>query len=346
MKKTQKKAATLKAIAAECGVSIMTVSRAFKSAHLLDPATRSAILTAAAKKGYQPDGRMGRPRLRGNAGRRTAQVITNMNLTAGMSLFHAYLLAVMEKAFAQREYDCLLRTYDGSYPNFVWLCELLRSSPPLPTMIVGDFPLEHLRTLLGLIPRALLVDFAENPRLSCPYNSIGFDNVEAARMAVRHLLETGRQRILLLKGDPSHFFSREIERGYREALEVKNTRTDPTLIANADFTPVGACQKTKSLIETGLEFDAVFTNDEMAFGVIKALREHGMQVPQDVAVCGCDDLPFGAFLETPLTTIKLDYAELGNAAVERLLTPSRNDTPPRRTKLVPRLEIRESTARR
>lgn len=343
MKKRQKKAATLKAIARECRVSIMTASRAFKAGRLLDPATREMVLAAAARRGYQPDGRMGRPRRRGKFRRRSAQVIINMNLTGGTSLFHAYLLGVIEKSLAQHELDCLLRTYDGSYANFVWLCEILRSGPGRPTMVVGDFPLNHLRTILALCPRALLVDNAENPELTCPYNSIGFDNGEAARMAVRHLLEMGKRRILLLKGYPDHFFSREIERGYREILEIAKIKAKKSLICHSDFTSPGAYRALTSLIRRGRKFDAIFTNDEMAFGALKALREHGRRVPRDVAVCGCDGLPFGEFLETPLTTVRLDYAELGKTAVAQLLTTGKRTGLPARIKLVPKLEVRGST---
>lgn len=338
-----KKKVTLRAIAKDCGVSTMTVSRAFKDGRFVDPQTRELILKTAAQKGYQPDGRMGRPRRQEKQPRHSAQVIINMNMGGGTSLFHAYMLGVLERALAQQEYDCLLRTYDGSYDNFVWLCELLRSGPPCPTMIAGDFPVSHLRTLLTLCPKALLVDNAGNPRLICPYNSIGFDNVEAARMAVRHLHEIGRRRILLLKGNPSHFFSRDIERGYREVYQINNIKTDDSLIINADFTPNGAYQAIVRALKGGIKFNAVFTNDEMALGVMKALREHGKKVPDDVAVCGCDGLPFGAFLLPSLSTIILDYAELGRTAVEYLLSFNKRSQSPIRIRLVPKFEPREST---
>lgn len=346
MKKEKKKQTTLRAIAQACGVSIMTVSRAFKDSRLLDPQTRAMILTTAAQKGYQPDGRMGRPRRHEKITRHSAQVIIDMNLGDGTSLFHAYLLGAIERTLAQREHDCILRTYDGTYDNFIWLCELLRSTPPWPTMVLGDFPLDHLRTLLTLCPEALLVDNAENPHLTCPYNSIGFDNVEAARMAVRHLHETGKRRVLLLKGNPSHFFSREIERGYRDVHQINGVKIDEALINTADFTSAGAYRTINGIFKRRLFFDAVFTNDEMALGVMKAMREHGKQAPADIAVCGCDGLPFGAFLEPPLSTVVLDYAELGKATVEHLLSPNNKTSMPARIKLVPKLEVKGSTLHR
>jgi DNA-binding LacI/PurR family transcriptional regulator len=346
MKKGIKKEATLKEIARACRVSIMTVSRAFKEGHLLKPATLEVILKTAAQKGYQPDGMMGRPRRRNTDTRRTAQVVIEMNIDSGTSLFHAHLLGVIEKALAQKEHDCLLRTYDGSYHNFVWLSEILRSNHPCPTMFIGNFHLNHLQTLLKICPSALLVDYSENPHLTCAYNSIGFDNVEAARLAVRHLLAQGRRKILLLKGHPNHFFSRDIERGYREVFQINKLRINETLIVNSDFTPTDACQIIKRLIKSGVKFDAVFTNDEMAMGVIKALRECDRIVPDDVAVCGCDGLPFGVFLSPALSTVILDYAELGKAAVDKLILPHGKTAMPERIKLVPRLEIRESTGKR
>jgi len=161
-------------------------------------------------------------------------------------------------------------------------------------------------------------------------------------MATRHLLETGRRRIALVKGPADHYFSKEIELGYKEALSEAGIAFDTSLIIHTDFTASGAYEKLSSAIEGGLVFDAVFSNDEMSCGVYRALSTRGLKIPSDVAVCGCDGLPVGEQLTPSLTTISLDYVEMGRLAVENILS-EHYGRKPCRIKLLPELCVREST---
>jgi len=334
----------MSALARACGVSAMTVSRALRQDRLVSPETRRKILEAAARAGYQPGGRTGRPRADRSDGRRKIRILLNAD-SAAANLYHAYLLGAIERTLSAQKCDCLLRTCGGKYENFLWLCEGLRSEPDCPTMILGSFPLAKLRTLLRLAPGAVLVDFTENPLLNLPYSSIGFDNVEAARLAVRHLLETGRRRILLIKGHEDHVFSMDIEKGYLETLKHAGLAGDRRLVLSADFTAAGAYAQTLRTMDRGVKFDAVFTNDEMAVGVMRALAEKDKRIPADVALAGCDGLFYGKFISPALTTITLDHDELGRMAAEMVLKRWERKSSPVRVRLVPRLEIRESTIR-
>ena len=261
----------------------------------------------------------------------------------GANFYYVFLLGSIERALAQRRCDCHLRNCDDDYKNFTWLCDGLRSDPNVPTMIVGYFPVERIRALMAASPGALLVDYTEDPRLTFQYDCVGFDNIEAGRMAMRHLLEVGRRRILLVKGYPAHYFSSEIETGYREILKDHGLKQDRKLIVAADFTAAGAYRSVMKIIKQGVGFDAVFTNDEMALGVMRALAEKGLRVPEDVAVVGCDGLPYGSFLRPSLTSVVMDHVELGRTAVEYLLSRSPLKGTTRHIRLLPRLVAREST---
>jgi len=340
-----KKSVNMAAVARACGTSVMTVSRAFRPNRSIDHATRQKILNTATLLGYRVNGSMGRPRQMVKKTRRQARLIMSPGFSEG-NLYYSALLGSIEKELARYEYDCLVRTWDGTYDNFVWVGEALRSETPQPTMIIGHFPVARLQILLGLAPEALLVDFTENPQLTCSYNSIGFDNVEAARLAMRHLLAAGCRKPLLIKGDVDHVFSGDIDAGYRDVLKLNGMKTEESLIVSADFTSSGAYQCVLNLIKRRVEFDAVFTNDEMAIGAMRALSEKGRRIPEQVAVCGCDGLFFGKYINPSLTTVVLDYAELGRAAVEHILAAKSNKTMQRRIRLVPKLEIRESTRKK
>ena len=116
-------------------------------------------------------------------------------------------------------------------------------------------------------------------------------------------------------------------------------------IIRTDYTPASAEIAMKKYLASGKKFDSVFTTDEIATGVYRAMLSSGRNIPGDAAICGCDNLPSGAVLYPSLTTISLDYEELARSAVEFVLRKEKNGIP-KRIRLMPSLIIRESTAKR
>lgn len=336
----QRKQTTIKDIAAVCGLSAMTVSRALRSDGSASDETRQRILETAEKLGYHPRVRMGRPRLATPENRPEVEVIMGTHL---QQLFSTALLVAIERELADRHYDCVIRSANGEFRDFVNLCDLLRRLPPKPTLVVGYLPLPQLRTLLDVRPQALLVDHTGDPNLDVPYASVGFDNIEAARQMTRHLLHQGRNRILLIKGFDCHYFSREQEQGYREALSQAGIECCSDLILSTDFSPQQAVGALDRVMRDGIPFDAVMSNDEMAIGLLHALNARGLTVPGDVAVGGCDGLPFGQYTIPPLTTVQLDHVALGRRAVAHILQEGQEPVPPQRIRLLPTLAVRESS---
>ncbi len=318
----------------------MTVSRALRHDSRVREETRRQIVAAAEKLGYIRAPRMGRPGHPepGKGGK--VELIAGI-IGRSMAIFHSQLLVAIEQRLAKAGTECVIRTCNGDYEQFLVLLENLRASGADTAILVGSFIPEQLAALLDAVPEAVLLD---NPGISpSTHSTFLFDNAEAARLAVNHLAGCGRRRILLLNGLPGHFFSRDIEQGYRTALPAAGLPFDPGLLLHADFTAESAHEVMAHAMDSGLKFDAVFTNDEMAAGVFRALLERGKRIPQDVAVCGCDGLPVGMQLFPRLTTVALDYEELGDMAVEYLLSPEPDRRNPLRIQLLPRLAIRESS---
>ena len=100
------------------------------------------------------------------------------------------------------------------------------------------------------------------------------------------------------------------------------------------------------LAEKQIPFDAVFTNDEMATGVYRVLNEMNLKIPEDVAVCGCDDLPVGKQLYPELTSISLDYGELARYALEHVTAGNGHLTNAVHVTLPPVLRPGRSTVRK
>ena len=111
------------------------------------------------------------------------------------------------------------------------------------------------------------------------------------------------------------------EAGYRCALESNNIPWDENLVLNGEFDREVAFQAMNDFLENGrkADFDAVFTgDDDAAIGVLRSLQKHGLQVPDDIAVIGFDDLGFAPFLNPPLTTVRAPTETVGRIATERL----------------------------
>jgi LacI family transcriptional regulator len=158
-------------------------------------------------------------------------------------------------------------------------------------------------------------------------------------------LRIGRKRILLICGREAHYFSNDLRRAYQETLAEHHIEMDPRLVVYADFRVKGGFKAVKQLLGAGVPFDAVFSNDEMACGAIKALKEAGRKVPEDISVVGFDGLPIGEAASPALTTVVVDRAKVGRLAVRRLLRLEREtgeDEKFERISIFPSLLVRES----
>ncbi|MFA6567315.1 MAG: LacI family DNA-binding transcriptional regulator [Victivallales bacterium] len=342
MKEGSTNGKTISAIAQECGVSAMTVSRALRNNSLVKEDTRKRIVATAERMGYIRSPRMGRPAVAGSESSLKIQLVAG-TMGRSMTVFHSRLLISIEQHLSERGYECVIRTCNGEYSQFIQLLENVRNSDVDATMIVGSFVPGQLRALLEAVPEAILLDNPGEPSIEISYASFAFDNIEAARVGVRHLLDCGHRKILLVCGSQGHFFTNEIEQGYRETLECRKIKLNGKLVLHTDFTSDCACDVVGAALDAGLKFDAVFTNDEMASGVYRALLGRGLKIPQDVAVCGCDGLPVGTHLFPRLTTVILDYEELASMAVRHILEGRKDKHANYRVKILPVLEVREST---
>jgi DNA-binding LacI/PurR family transcriptional regulator len=177
---------------------------------------------------------------------------------------------------------------------------------------------------------------------------VAIDNVSGARTATEHLLDLGRRSVAAL-GTSRHPAGTVAlrQRGYEQALRGRRVRLDRGLYANAElFHRSDGFQAAQRLLAARPDVDAIFCfNDLLAFGALRALREAGRRVPEDVAVVGFDDVEECAFSNPQLTSIAPDKAAVAEAAVSLLLQRMGSDQPMEPREVFPpyRLVVREST---
>lgn len=174
---------------------------------------------------------------------------------------------------------------------------------------------------------------------------VGSDHREVARIAIEHLIASGRSKIGTIAGPGIRRVVQSRLRGANLAMRAAGIDADSRLTVEADWSPDGGACATEHLIEQASHFDGLFVHsDLMAIGVLHALRVAGRRVPDDVAVVSCDDMPFAAYLKPSLTTVHLPFYETGEQAVELLLRTIHGEQVERKPALLPvRLVVRRST---
>lgn len=235
----------------------------------------------------------------------------------------------------QREIDVAngvgLPEIDGviHIPRALRVADLTRRTSPGPLVLLG----EHIR--------------------SSPFSHVTIDNLAAARAAARHLLDVGRRRVAAVGPRLANRSDAADRRyaGYREALEARGLGPDDRLVVpvDADTSEEGA-RAAHVLVDSGVPFDGVVCfNDSIAIGLLSALHERGVQVPDDVAVVGIDDVRAARFATPALTSVAPDRQAMVAAALrlleQQIATPRTFDVPVEQVVVGFELKVRASTAR-
>jgi len=328
---------TLEEVAELAGVSRSTVSRVINDHPSVRQETRDRVWRAIRESGYRPHAVA-----RSLVTRRTqiiGMVIPETVTTLFTDPFFALFLRGATEACNAHHYQLLLSLFndlDGQeelYQRVLhngYLDGVLVASAPLKDPIVPNL----------LRDRIPFISVGRHPDERVQY--VDVDNVGGARMAVEHLIRLGHRRIGTITGRLDMVHGQARLEGYRQALEARQIPVKEELIIEGDYTENSGLVGMQRLLPASPS--AVFVaSDTMAIGALKALRQAGQQVPQDVALVGFDDIPVASVVEPPLTTVRQPISQMGALAVETLLDLIENPgSGPQRIVLPTQLVIRES----
>lgn len=332
-------------IAHLAGVSQSTVSRALRGSPLVNEETRRRIQAAVDELNYKVDKNASGLRAKHTG---TLALLLFEDPTADESHINPFFLSMLgsiTRACAQRGYDLLI-----SFQQFSrdWHADYADSKKADGIILLGygDYlaTRDKLQKLVDQGTRcvrwgAVLPDQ--------PDVSVGCDNVSGGRDITAHLLVQGCRRIAFLGDASSHypeFFDRY--RGYVRALSDAGLDAESLLQVNAESTERSGYEALETLLARGVAFDAVFAaSDLIAIGAMRALADHGLRVPDDVALAGFDDIPMASFVNPPLTTVLQDTKLAGEILVDNLLALIHGQ--PAESGMLPaKLIVRKSSVRR
>lgn len=323
-------------VAKEAGVSPSTVSRALNGFPGISEKTRERIVEIARKLNY-------RPNYRGQI--LTTQSTKNIGLliTDITNPFFPELVMGAEEYASKSGYTVLLGNTSESEEKETNYLDFF-SRGPVDGIIISASRVsnEHIIMLAedGL-PIVVINRTLEHPKVSY----VSTDMEKGGYLATMHLLRLGHSKIAFINGPKHSEVSQRRLEGYKKALKEAGVNYNSDLISfNVPVSESGYKEAIK-LLCTGEAPTAIFTyNDVMAFGVIRAAKELGIKIPEELSVVGFDDIFFSSFTDPPLTTIRQLKEELGRMAVELLFKLMEGE---RESLLIePELIIRNTTSRR
>lgn len=328
----------IKDVARLAGVAVGTVSNVLNGRDTVRPQTRARVQEVIDRLHYVPNPTARRLR-KGEITTIGAVVLDLANP------FFTEIARGIEDRSAQDGFTVMLASSDEDLERELRYLDLLMQQGVHGLLVTPSGPeLGHLREIRDRGTPVVLLDQA-----SLEFPSVGVDDVAGGALAAAHLLDAGRRRIAMLNGPRSVRQCRDRYAGVERAILTRELDLEDTLVEvtmQAPLTPESGEAATHALLDEREDVDAIVClNDVVALGVLRALGERGVAVPEDVAVIGYDDVMFSAMLGTPLTSVRQPKRALGWTAADILLRGDDDTTTPRHVEFTPELVVRASSVR-
>ncbi len=324
--------ATIRDVARAASVSVASASRALNGHSSVLPATRTRILDAARELAYVP-----------HAGARSLSTARAHAIGVVLPDLHgeyfSELVRGMVAAARARGFQLLLSNMHADPAQAAVALGAMRGRVDGLVIMAPDLAAD---ALAASLPRGLPVVLVNAPAIAV-HPSLDVENRAAATAMVRYLVETGRRRIAHIAGPMVNREAVARRDGFLAAVAEAGV-SEAARVFDGDFDEAAGTAVGRHLAAEPALADAVFAaNDNMAIGCLLALRDAGIGVPDRIAVAGFDDIPAARYITPALTTMRVDIADLGGRAMERLLQAIAGEPGPQHQTLHPELVIRAST---
>lgn len=317
------KPASLRTVAAHLGLTVGTVSRALNSYPDISLTTRDRVRRAADELGYRPNQNARRLSIG------VPETVCYLMPRTGNAIaqpFVAQLLQGLTEALGKRNWDLLVSHATSSKDELAQIDRLVRSGR-IGGLVISR-PLKN-------DPRIRLLQDLKCPFIvhgrtasSQDYAWYDVDGEDAFRQAVNHLVSLGHSAIAFVGAPTQHQFAQDRLNGYRNAIAENGLPVTSDLIQIADFSDEGGEVATNMLLDmTQPPTAIVCVSDNMALGVLAAIRARGLTPGKDISVIGYDGLSFGAHANPPLTTMAQPQAQAGHRLGDMLLSIIDGDDP-------------------
>ncbi len=326
---------TIAEIAALAGVSVPTVSKVLNGRADVAAATRARVEAILEEHSYR------RRRGRGSGDPSLIDLVFHHIDNA----WAQEVIKGVEDAAAARRVGVVLSELGGAHrPPQDLIDDILARRPLGVLLVLSTLDATQRHQLESRSIPFVVVDTFGEPPAGVP--TVGSNNWNGGLIATRHLLALGHRRIGVIAGPPDVLCSRARVDGYRSALAEAGVEADPDLVRWGDFHVTGGYEHGLRLLQRADRPTAIFAgSDYQCLGVMRAVRELGLSIPEDVSVVGYDDIPLAQWLGPSLTTVRQPLREMAATATQMVLSLAAGERPANlRIDLATELVVRESTA--
>ena len=311
---------TVKDVARAANVSPATVSRVFNNNPNISAETRELVVTTAAKLGYKP--RAPKSERQEAISKNIAIVFNNRLTSLADDPFYGQVIGGIEQIVSQKNYNLFFRTVTGHLDSDLERVESLINDEKLAGIILAGYEINE-RLVKRIKENNLPLVLVDSNLYDENVNMILNDNTAGARAAVDYLISLGHRRIGFIGGPLTHTSLDERYIGYKQALRRAGVRKSEEYIAfckpkfDADDGNRAALTMLRNchLLPT-----AIFAaNDMLAIGVMRAVFDLDLNIPNDISVVGFDDISMAQHTIPQLTTVRIQKREMGIMAGKRLL---------------------------
>ena len=326
----------IKKLAKKCGVSTMTVSRAFGN-HQISEDTRKTILSAAKKYNYRPN------IVARSLVRRRSQIIGLVVPNIIQSYF-PHIIRGVEQFFNQFGYNLILCDSQEDTKKEEQQIRLLIDQRVAGVIVIPAAQRQDSGIFSELkqagTPFVLIDRYVEGVKASF----VGVDNHHGALIATEHLIHLGHKKIMHLRGPRTASMAQERFSGYRDALKKAGIGLNQDLIIESGLDEKSGQDSMMKVLGAKVDFSAVFAvNDPVAVGAMKAMHDCGLRIPEDISLVGFANNDYTPYLRVALTTINQPKEEIGEAAGKLLLEEISGKKKIRKVLLKTELVLRDST---
>lgn len=334
---------TITDVAELAGVSKSTVSAVLNNKSTIKDSTRRSVLRAIDELNYRPSA-SARRGFRPAEGKSLSFVVKE-----AQNPYYAEVLAGVQEVADREGYLVTVYSSEGRYELEHRIVERCMESETggviMAPILNDDTDLSHIFEMKRhRMPLVLLEDIR-----GVRANLVDVENVRASADAVRYLIELGHSRIVHFAGPDYSQHSQERAEGVRRAYSESHLSFHDSMVVPAGDAPEDGYRAARAYFGEGRAERATAVtcyNDLVALGVLKALRELGIAVPDEVSVIGFDDLAILDYFPLPLTTVRVPKREMGRRATELLIQQleSAREFPVEKVLLDAELVVRASTA--
>ena len=333
----------LKDIARDLGLSVVTISKVLRNHPDIGEETRERVLKRVKELNYHP-----------NLAARA--LITGRSFTLGLIVpdllhpFFAQIAQVISSSVREQGYSLVISSSDeDAHLEKREIENLMARRVDCLLVASAQWSVESFREIeMRKIPYILL----DRQFSGLAANFVGVDDYAVGLLATRHLIEQGCRHVAHVRG-PEVSTALGRYNGYRQALQEANLTAVPENVVSLGTSgdlrgESGGYEATGKLLKNPTLPDGIFCfNDPSAIGVMRALLDSGLRIPEDVAVIGCGNISNSDFLRVPLSSVDQNSKQIGTEAAQlALLLASKKDSPPAIRITEPSLAIRASSLRK